>query len=95
VLSKQEQFLWIVQTTILANAINVTSGEVSEEYRTDISGNGVFIMMDEAVRASELIPDDMEVTEASDDFCTWVIKKWRDDAELGGKRLTVPGWFAR
>jgi hypothetical protein len=64
-MTKQEQFLWIVQSTVLANAINLSSQpESAEKYRRQISAAAVFISMDEATRASGLIPDDLTAGDA-------------------------------
>jgi hypothetical protein len=96
-MTKQEQFLWIVQTMVLANAINLTSvpGR-ADEYRTEISASGVFITMDEAVRASGMIPDSLSATEAANEFCSFMLKNLRDNQERAEEvSMRVPSWFAR
>jgi len=95
-MTKQEQFLWVVQTMCLANAINLASRpERAEEYRTEISASGSFITMDEAVRASERIPDDLTASEAANEFCSFMFRNLRDAEEAAGKPMNVPYWFAR
>jgi hypothetical protein len=96
-LSKQEEFLWIVQTMVIANAINLSSvPDWAEDYRAEISASGVFITMDEAVRASGLIPEDLTAAEAANGFCSFTLKNLRDAEEkVAGHSLTVPHWFAR
>jgi hypothetical protein len=96
-MTKQEQFLWVVQTMCLANAINLASNpERADEYRTEISASGVFIRADEAIRASERIPDDLSPTEAAHEFCSFMFKNLRDEEEEAtGKPMKVPYWFAR
>ena len=70
-MTKQEQFLWIAQSTVIANAINLSSRpDWAEKHRTDISEMGVFITMDEAVRASGLIPENLTAAQAANEFCT-------------------------
>ena len=57
-MDKATHFLWIVQTMILANATQLASQPVrAKVYRDDISASGVFVAMDEAVRASQKIPE--------------------------------------
>lgn len=66
-MTKQEEFLWIVQTTILANGINLSSQtDLAETYRFEYSASGVLVLADEAVRASALIPDEMSASRAAD-----------------------------
>lgn len=101
-LTKQEQFLWAVQTAILANCVNVASydGEEpghAERYRHVISPTGILGMMHDVLWASERIPQDMTAAEAAVDFCGFMLGNLRDieQAARDGKRPTVPYWFAR
>ena len=97
-MTKQEQFLCIVQTTILANGINLsTSGaEDAKKYRHVYSATGVLILMDEAVRASGLIPDSLSAYEAANEFCGFMLGNLKEaEEEASGKKMTVPYWFAR
>jgi len=97
VMTKQEQFLWIVQTTILANGINLASvPELAERYRAVISASGTLISADEAVRASTLIPEEKSAFEAAHEFCTYVLTNLRDiEDKAREKKMEVPAWFAR
>ena len=95
-MTREEQFLWIVQTAVLANAVNLASDdEVKETYRAVYSSTGVRIVMREAVRASALIPRDMDVGEAADDFCIWMFTNHNDLLRKDDPTATVPYWFAR
>ena len=96
-MTKQEQFLWIVQTTILANGLNLATDPTRrEQYKTDFSASGVLITADEAVRASDRIPDDMRAFEAAHEFCTYMLHNLRESEEKAREvRMEVPGWFAR
>ncbi len=82
---------------VLANAINVSTRKpISDEDRTLISATGVFISMDEAIRASGLIPQDMSVGEAANEFCSFMLKNLRDAEEKAAEHaLKCPHWFAR
>lgn len=51
--------------------------------------------MDEAVRASERIPDDLTASEAANEFCSFMFRNLRDAEEAAGKPMNVPYWFAR
>ena len=90
-MTKQEQFLWIVQTTILANGINLaTQPPLAEKYRTDYSASGVLILADEAIRASDRIPHDRTAFQSANEFCGYMLHNLRE-----GKNMQVPHWFAR
>ena len=67
-MTKQEKVLWLVQTTILANASNLAATAEVDEYRHLISSVGVFGMMMDALRASEHIPDNYSFAKAADEF---------------------------
>jgi hypothetical protein len=96
-MTKTEQFLWIVQTTTLANAINLASDpEYAEKYRIEVSATGALIIADEAVRASEMIPEDMTAFEAANEFCYFMLQNLRDIEEKAAReKMLVPNWFAR
>jgi hypothetical protein len=95
-MDKATHFLWIVQTVILANAVNLTSQPVrAKVYRDEISASGVFIAMDEAVRASQMIPDSITAAEAANQFCTYVLRNLREPEERAkGLKASVPSWLA-
>ena len=91
-MTKQEEFLWIVQTVILANGINLTAiidEKELAETRHKFSATGVRGRMADAVLASKRIPDDMTAIEAADEFCSFMIETDEKD-----KQRTVPAWFA-
>lgn len=96
-MTKQEQFLWIAQSTVIANAINLSSRpDWAEKHTADISDMSVFIAMDEAVQASELIPEYLTAGQAANEFCTFTLMNMRDTEEqLLGRPLTAPHWFSR
>jgi hypothetical protein len=96
-MNKQEQFLWIVQTTILANAVNMASTpEFAERYRHVISATGTGIVAEDAVRASGLIPEEMSATAAAKEFCTYMLTNLKEAEERAAeKRMEVPYWFGR
>jgi len=87
--TKQEQFLWIVQTCIMANGINMsTQPEYADERRHQYSGVGAKNLMADAVRASLRIPNDLDATDAADDFCIFMVLGDRE------RRGECPEWFA-
>jgi hypothetical protein len=95
-MTKQEEFLWIVQTAILSNAINLASdAETRVTYRDTYSSTGVRIVMREAIRASGLIPANLDGSDAADQFCLWMFRNHKDSMQKGGSKHGVPGWFAR
>ena len=101
-MTKQEQFLWAVQTAILANCVNVASYDQTEaghaeRYRHVISPTGILGMMHDVLWASERIPQDMTAAEAAVDFCGFMLGNLRDNEQAArdGRRPTVPYWFAR
>ncbi len=96
-MEKQQQFLWIVQTMILTNSINLASiPEEADKYRHSISYTGAGFVMCEAVWASERIPDEMEARDAAHEFCTYMLANLREqDEKATSEKLTVPYWFAR
>jgi hypothetical protein len=96
-MNKQEQFLWIVQTTILANCVNLASiPEQTQHYRHVLSASGTFIVADEAVRASSAIPEGMTASAAAHEFCTFMLTNLKETQEIAaGRSLEVPHWFAR
>lgn len=96
-MTKQEQFLFVVQTTVLANCTNLASmPDRAEKYRADISATGVKFKMAEALNASNRITDDMEAIEAAGDFCNFMLTNIRDQAEEAEEKpMRCPSWFAR
>jgi hypothetical protein len=90
-MTKQEQFLFIVQTVILANGINLASSpDRAEKYRHEFSATGVLGTLDDAIYASDRIPDNLSAHEAAHEFCNFVFTNLREANDLD-----VPHWFAR
>ncbi len=89
-MTKQEQFLYIVQTAILANGTNMASDpETRDRFRHEASAIGTMMLAEEAIRASELIPADMSAADAAGDFCGHMFTNLREEGQ------NVPWWFAR
>ncbi len=63
---------------------------------TDIGLTGNWGAISDAIRASEIIPADMDVDAAADEYCTFKLGNQRRTAaaELGHP-LECPAWFAR
>ena len=92
---KRGQFLLIVQTTVLANAVSVSSQpELAEAYRDEYSAAGVLKLMGEAVAAGERIPDNVTASDAATEFCHCKLRHLRDASEAAGKAVLVPRWLA-
>ena len=95
-MSKQEHFLWLVQTAIIANGIYLTSSaEASTHYRHCYSASGALMIAVEAARVSERIPASLSAYEAAMEFCTFMLDNLKHEAEDArrGKRLEIPAWF--
>ncbi len=89
-MTKQDQFPFIVQTAILANGINLTSrAKFNEKYRHEVSATGVLATLDDAIYASERIPEDLTAYEAAHEFCNFSFANLREESK------DVPYWFAR
>lgn len=86
---KAQAFLRIVQTGLLARAANVRRSDHEREpiKIARYSGTGVFMRIDEAVRAAGRIPSDMSPAAAAEAFC--------DFCAQDGTSRNVPHWFAR
>jgi hypothetical protein len=96
-MTKQEQFLLIVQTSVLSNAINLASiPEQANKYRHEISSTGVFGTMMEAIYVSERIPENMGAADAANEFVTYFLSNQRESEEHAqGHKLECPAWCAR
>ena len=89
-MTKEEQFLWITQTTILANAVNIASQlDHAAQFRHNVSPTGVAHLIREAISASERIPTDMSASDAADKFCGFMLDNLRPN------NAKCPQWFAR
>lgn len=96
-MTKQEQFLFLVQTAALSNGINLASDpDTRDKYRHEYSATGIMGTMLDAIHASECIPDSMTAHDAAVEFCTYMLGNLRKQEEdASGVRETVPSWFAR
>ncbi|KVE21236.1 hypothetical protein WI92_25065 [Burkholderia vietnamiensis] len=89
-MSKQEQFLWAVQTIMLTNAINLSiDADQATRKRHVFSATGVMGTLHDVLHASERIPDSLTAVDAANEFCGYMLENLR---EAGAK---VPAWFAR
>ena len=89
-MTKQEQFLFIVQTAILANGITLSSqSKTREKYQKEFSASGVLGMLDDAIYASSRIPRNMSAYDAAYEFCNFVFEN------LQTERAEAPEWFNR
>ena len=87
-MTKQEQFLWAVQTMVLANSINVTTQpNFNETKRHIVSVTGLSNTVRAALAASEKIPTDLSATAAAMEFCGWILENLR------GNEDCTPSWF--
>ena len=93
-MTKQEQFLFIVQTAILANGINLSSG-AKPGYLQVFSATDVLGTLDDAIYASERIPYTVSAYEAAHEFCNFIFANRREADEPDGDKPQVPPWFAR
>ena len=94
---KEDQFLFIVQTIILTNGINLSSqAEYAAKYRHVYSATGVLGLMNDAIYASKRIPEKMSAFEAADEFCGFMLDNLRQSEETAKhEQMRVPSWFAR
>lgn len=88
-MDKQQQFIAIVQTAFLANAINISLEGDAKQRRAEFSATAALIFMDEAIRASQMIPAHMSAYEAAHSFAGWMLESLREEGDR------VPMWFAR
>lgn len=87
-MDKQQLFLWGVQTVILSNNTNIIRQDPDGKLAHIYSATGVFLTIQDAIYASERIPDDLSVEKAIDDFCFYMLENLREDIEC-------PHWFRR
>ncbi len=95
-MNKRDDFLWIVQTAILTNGVNLAADETTRvNYKDVYSSTGVRIVMREAVRASYLIPDSLDAADAADEFCLWMLRNHQEALQKDNPNSDCPRWFAR
>ncbi|EKC7002260.1 hypothetical protein RA241_000773 [Cronobacter sakazakii] len=87
-MTKQELFLWGVQTIVLSNNTNVIRQDPNGKLAHIYSATGVFSVVQDAIYASERIPAELSVTEAINQFCFYMLENLREDLEC-------PQWFRR
>ncbi len=86
-MSKQEKFLWAVQTVILANARSDSQPERPRKYPQLALDSGVAIIARKALTVSERIPPGMTGGEAATEFCLLLL----NDAK--GRTEPLPSWL--
>lgn len=96
-MTKEAQFLFVVQTVVLTNGINLSSHvELASKYRHVYSASGVMGLIQDAIYASTKIPERMSAFDAAHEFCGYMLSNLRDAQEAAeGQKMTVPVWFAR
>ncbi|MNG76320.1 hypothetical protein D3C79_348450 [compost metagenome] len=87
-MTKQELFLWGVQTVILSNNTNVIRNDTEGKLAHIYSATGVYGLVQDAIFASERIPDDLTAEDAIHDFCFFMLENLR-------KERQCPHWFSR
>ena len=93
-MTKQEQFLWIVQTAIIVNAVRLSTEVRPDREVTGIGLTGNWGAISDAIRASELIPADMDSDTAADEYCTYMLGNLRqEEVEAHGQPISCPEWF--
>ncbi|HHQ4530150.1 hypothetical protein [Aeromonas veronii] len=81
-MSKQEMFLWAIQTYILTNSINCAAQDGNApDIHAEISATGISSIVDLALYVSDKIPDDISAAEAAQ-----IVYFSDDDDE------PLPGW---
>ena len=95
-MTKQEEFLWIVQTALLANGINLASHpNAADQYRHVFSATGMLGTAGDAVAVSKRIPAEMSARDAACDFCGFMLDNLQDDYQkTEGIQKRCPAWFA-
>lgn len=98
-MTKQEEFLWIVQTVILANNIRLATDPQDQERDTKklaiYSATGTYITCDDAIFASQRIPDNMTSSKAAHEFMNYFLTNLRENEKENGNPIKLPDWCAR
>jgi hypothetical protein len=91
---KPREFVAIVHSCILTNAINLASQpQVAKEYRHEISVTGTMHSIASAVRASKRIPSHVTVEKAAEIFLQVNLTNLRDAHEKAGGKTEIPAWM--
>ena len=95
-MTKQDQVVFVVQTAVLTNSINLASQPEADRHRHLYSASGVLGLMNDALYASERIPELKSAFEAALEFCAYMFENLRKPKEEdSGKRMDAPYWFKR
>ena len=87
-MTKQQQFLMILQTMFLANAINLSlEPEEAKTKRSELSATSASIFMSNAIFASEQIPENMTAADAANEYGLYALNIAEYDLTNG------PAWF--
>ena len=93
-MTKQEEFLWLVQTAIIVNAVRLSTEARPGREVTGIGLTGNWGAITDAIRASERIPDDMDADAAADDYVTYMLENLRrEEMEALGHPISCPDWL--
>lgn len=98
-LTKQEEFLWIIQTAILANNINLATDPKDQERDSKklaiYSSTGTYITCSDAIFASKKIPENLSSAEAANQFLSYFLPNLKNIEEKAGNPLKLPYWCSR
>lgn len=87
-MTKQEEFLWCVQTMLMLDAHNICLDlDVKDRHRVSVAGRMESVML--AVRASRSIPEDYTAENAAHEFFFW-----EHSLRNGGEKLAQPRWIS-
>ncbi|HEN3622660.1 TPA: hypothetical protein U5E34_003536 [Yersinia enterocolitica] len=87
-MTKQQIFLWGVQTVILSNSMNIIREDSKGEKSHIYSASGTYGTVQDAIYASERIPENMSAEDAIHEFSFFILENLREDKKC-------PSWFAR
>jgi hypothetical protein len=87
-MTKQEEFLWCVQTMIMLDSHNICLGlDPKDRHKISVTGRIETIVF--SIRASRHIPDTYSAEHAAHEFFYWL----KSISESNDKRLPKPTWF--
>ncbi|WP_405423505.1 hypothetical protein [Pantoea stewartii] len=88
-MTKQELFLWGVQTLLISNNGNVSKSDLNGEKRHIYSATGNYSIVQDAIYASQRIPAELTAEDAINDFCFYMFENLREENAI------CPHWFTR
>ncbi len=97
-MGKKQNFLWAVQTIVLANAINIQTEDPKylKKYKHVMSASGVTGIVVDALYASKDLPESLSASEAAGSFCNYILANLREATEAStGKKMKCPEWFKK